>query len=626
MNQKQLAKDILSLVGGEENEGSVTHCYTRLRFNLKNNDLPEKEKIESLDGVISVQIQSGQFQVVIGNEVGKVYKEIEKQGDFNSGESDNDTQEQEKKGNIIGRFFEVIASIFTPIIPAIAGAGLVKGILGLVTTFNWASEDSDIVAILNIVADSVFYFLPFFLAVSAARKFKTNEFIALALAGGLMYPTLIEGAQAIAEGGATGLSLFGLPMPFMDYSSTVIPIIISVWLLSYVYKWVDAAMPSAVRIIFTPTIVLLIMIPFQLVAIGPLGSYLGIGLADGITWLFEHAGILAGGILGATRPLLVIVGMHYGLMPIAIQNIAVLGFDYLVPVFLMANMGQAAAALAVFIKTKNKDLKTIAASSTVSAFLGITEPAMYGVNLRLKKPFIAALIGSGIGGAFITGFGVTASAFVLPGLTSLPVFSGPRFIYLIIGLIITIAVTMVLTFVLGFKDMESKKEKTEAPTAKDEQQPASKEAIVNSPLEGNIIPLQEVSDPTFAEGLLGKGIAVEPTNGEVVAPFNGTIESLFQTKHAIGLRSEQGLELLIHIGLDTVNLEGKYFEAHVEQGQAVKQGDLLITFDIDKIKDAGYPTVTPVIVTNSSDYQDIHPNDQAAQAKQGKWLLKAVKG
>jgi len=626
MNQKQLAKDILSLVGGKENVGSVTHCYTRLRFNLKNNDLPEKEKIESLDGVISVQIQSGQFQVVIGNEVGKVYKEIEKQGDFNSGESDNDTQEQEKKGNIIGRFFEVIASIFTPIIPAIAGAGLVKGILGLVTTFNWASEDSDIVAILNIVADSVFYFLPFFLAVSAARKFKTNEFIALALAGGLMYPTLIEGAQAIAEGGATGLSLFGLPMPFMDYSSTVIPIIISVWLLSYVYKWVDAAMPSAVRIIFTPTIVLLIMIPFQLVAIGPLGSYLGIGLADGITWLFEHAGILAGGILGATRPLLVIVGMHYGLMPIAIQNIAVLGFDYLVPVFLMANMGQAAAALAVFIKTKNKDLKTIAASSTVSAFLGITEPAMYGVNLRLKKPFIAALIGSGIGGAFITGFGVTASAFVLPGLTSLPVFSGPRFIYLIIGLIITIAVTMVLTFVLGFKDMESKKEKTEAPTAKEEQQPASKEAIVNSPLEGNIIPLQEVSDPTFAEGQLGKGIAVEPTNGEVVASFNGTIESLFQTKHAIGLRSEQGLELLIHIGLDTVNLEGKYFEAHVEQGQAVKQGDLLITFDIDKIKDAGYPTVTPVIVTNSSDYQDILSNDQAAQAKQDEWLLKAVKG
>lgn len=629
MNQQQLAKDILSLVGGEENVGSVTHCYTRLRFNLKNNDLADKEKIESLDGVIRVQIQSGQFQVVIGNEVGKVYKEIEKQGDFDNGESDNSNAVQEKKkGNIIGRFFEVIASIFTPIIPAIAGAGLVKGILGLITTLEWAPADSDIVAVLNIVADAVFYFLPFFLAVSAARKFKTNEFIALALAGGLMYPTLIEGAKAIAEGGAEGLDLFGIPLPFINYSSTVIPIIISVWLLSYVHKWVDAIMPNAVRIIFTPTIVLLIMIPFQLVAIGPLGSYLGIGLADGITWLFEHAGILAGGILGATRPLLVIVGMHYGLMPIAIQNVAVLGFDYLIPVFLMANMGQAAAALAVFIKTQNKDLKTIAASSTVSAFLGITEPAMYGVNLRLKKPFIAALIGSGIGSAFITGFGVTASAFVLPGLTSLPVFSGPRFIYLIIGLVITIAVTMVLTFVLGFKDTESKKQKTEAKEVaadKDEQQPASKETIINSPLEGKIIPLQEVSDPTFAEGLLGKGIAVEPTNGQVIAPFDGSVVSLFQTKHAIGLRSEDGLELLIHIGLDTVNLEGKYFEAHVEQEQAVKQGDLLITFDIEKIKGAGYPTVTPVIVTNSSDYQDILPNDQAGQVQQDEWILKAVK-
>lgn len=204
-------------------------------------------------------------------------------------------------------------------------------------------------------------------------------------------------------------------------------------------------------------------------------------------------------------------------------------------------------------------------------------------------------------------------------------FSGPKFIYLIIGLIITIAVTMVLTFILGFKDMETKKEKTEAAAVKDGQQIANKETVVNSPLEGKVIPLQEVSDPTFAEGLLGKGIAVEPTNGEVIAPFNGSIESLFQTKHAIGLRSEQGLELLIHIGLDTVNLEGKHFEAHVEQGQAVKQGELLITFDIDKIKDAGYPTVTPVIVTNSSDYQEILPNDQAGQVKQDEWILKAVK-
>jgi beta-glucoside PTS system EIICBA component len=626
MNQQQLAKDILSLVGGQENVGNVTHCYTRLRFNLKNDNLAENEKIEALDGVIRVQNQSGQFQVVIGNEVGKVYKEIEQLGDFNSEES-NHSEREEKKGNLIGRFFENIASIFTPIVPAIAGAGLVKGILGLVTSLNLASAESDIVAILKIVSDAVFYFLPFLLAVSAARKFKTNEYIALALAGGFMYPTLIDGVRAIAEGGARGLSLFGMPMPFINYSSTVIPIIISVWLLSYVNRWIDAKMPNAVRIIFTPTLVLLIMIPFQLIAVGPLGSYLGIGLAEGVTWLFERTGILAGGILGATRPLLVIVGMHYGLMPIAIQNVAALGYDYLIPVFLMANMGQAAAALAVFIKTQNKDLKTIAASSSLSAFLGITEPAMYGVNLRLKKPFIAALIGSGVGGAFVTGLGVTSSAFVLPGLTSLPVFSGPKFIYLIIGLLITIAVAMVLTFVLGFKDMESKKENMkskEVSAFNDENHSTVRQTTVNSPMEGELVPLQKVSDPTFAEGIMGKGIAIEPTDGSVVAPFDGSIVTFFKTRHAIGLRSEEGLELLIHVGLDTVNLEGKYFEAHVEQGQDVKKGDLLLTFDIEKIKSSGYPTITPIIVTNSSDYLDVLANEQSHKLKKGDWLLKAV--
>ncbi len=626
MDKQQLAKDILSLVGGKENVENVTHCYTRLRFNLKNDNLADKDKIESLDGVIRVQSQGGQFQVVIGNEVGKVYKELEQIGDFSS-EDTQSSVKKEKKGNLIGRFFEVIASIFTPIVPAIAGAGLVKGILGLVTTLQWAPADSDIVKILNIVADSVFYFLPFFLAISAARKFKTNEFIALALAGGLMYPTLIEGAQAIAGGGPEGLLLFGLPVPFIKYSSTVIPIIISVWMLSYVYKWIDHKMPSAVRIIFTPTIALLIMIPFQLIAVGPLGSYLGIGLADGVTWLFEQAGVLAGGVLGATRPLLVIVGMHYGLMPIAIQNVAILGYDYLIPVFLMANMGQAAAALAVFIKTQNKDLKTIAASSSLSAFLGITEPAMYGVNLRLKKPFIAALIGSGVGGAFVTGLGVTSSAFVLPGLTSLPVFSGPKFIYLIIGLLITITVAMLLTFVLGFNDIESNKEKKKSKrgsTDKDNPTFTAKETTVNSPIEGEIIPLQKVSDPTFAEGLLGKGIAIEPSKGEVVAPFNGSIVSFFKTKHAIGLLSEEGTEVLIHVGIDTVKLEGNFFEAHVEQGQEVKKGELLITFDIEKIKSAGYPTITPVIITNSSNYKNVHANDQSKHVNQGDWLLRVV--
>ncbi len=601
MNHRQLAENILQHVGGETNVAYVTHCYTRLRFQLKDRSKANKTDIERLPGVIRVQEQSGQFQVVIGNEVAKVYQQLKIENQTDRIETRG--QSGQNKGNIVSRFFETIAAIFTPVIPAIAGAGLIKGLLGLVTTFGWANADSDIVVLLSLVSDTVFYFLPFFLAVSAARKFRTNEFIALALAGGFMYPTIMEGAKAIAQGGAEGLSIIGLPLPFIQYSSTVIPIIIAVWILSYVSRWVDAIMPNAVRIIFTPTIVLLIMVPLELIAIGPLGSYLGLGLAEGVTWLFEQAGIIAGGLLGAVRPLLVMVGMHYRLMPIAIQNIAVLGFDYLLPVFFMANMGQAAAALAVFIKTRNKDLKTIAASSTISAFLGITEPAMYGVNLRLKRPFIAALIGAGVGSAFITGFSVTASAFVLPGLTALPVFTGLQFIFLLIGLAINIGLTIALTFFLGFD--ESDKTKQSQPKETTEAEAKQNGNNIQSPLKGEVIPLEDVEDATFAEAIMGKGIAVLPSEGVVKAPFDGTIVTFFKTSHAIGIRSKDGIELLIHVGLDTVNLEGKFFTAKAKQGQEVKQGETLLTFEIEQIKAAGYSTVTPVIVTNTNEYKDV---------------------
>ncbi|WP_078394575.1 beta-glucoside-specific PTS transporter subunit IIABC [Shouchella patagoniensis] len=620
MDHKKVATTILEHVGGKQNVEHVTHCYTRLRFNLHDNEKAKKTAIEKLPGVIRVQEQSGQFQVVIGNEVSKVFKELKVEEKSNAQKTEGSNKKKQKKGNPIGRFFEVIAAIFTPVIPAIAGAGLIKGILGLITTFGWAAPDQDAMILLNVVADTVFYFLPFFLAVSAARKFNTNEFIALALAGGLMYPTILQGAQAIAEGGAEGLNILGLPLPFIQYSSTVIPIIISVWILSYVSRWVDAVMPNAVRIIFTPTIVLLIMIPLQLIVVGPLGSYLGLGLADGVTWLFEQAGILAGGLLGAARPLMVIVGMHYGLMPIAIQNIAVLGFDYLLPVFFMANMGQAAAALAVWIKTKNKPLKTIAASSTVSAFLGITEPAMYGVNLRLKKPFIAALIGAGVGGAFITGFGVTASAFVLPGLTALPVFTGPQFIFLILGFVINIAITMGLTFFLGFKDPE---DSTDEEENKEEQ--TTDQMIVASPLSGKIIPLQEVQDPTFSEEIMGKGIAVVPVEEEVRAPFDGTIVTFFKTSHAIGIRSDEGIEVLIHVGLDTVNLDGTHFDAKAEQGQRVKKGDLLLAFDRKAIEEAGYSLVTPIIVTNTNEYDEVIAHTETEDVQFGANLIEVKK-
>ncbi|MGC7134469.1 beta-glucoside-specific PTS transporter subunit IIABC [Listeria ivanovii] len=620
MNNQELAKAILALVGGEKNVSEVMHCYTRLRFHLNKIDLADKDKIEELPGVISVQIQSGQFQVVIGNKVSKVYKELIKLGNFKQGES-AEIESDKKKGNIIGRFFEVISTIFTPIIPAIAGAGMLKGLLGLVTAFGWVEPTSGVITMLQIVSDCVFYFLPFFLAVSAARIFKTNEFIAVAVAGGMMYPIIIDGAKAIANGGPTGSDLFGLPVPFINYSSTVIPIILAVWILSYVYRWVDRWMPSSLGIVFTPTIVLMIIIPVQLIVIGPLGSYLGVWLAEGVTWLFAHGGILAGGLLGATRPLLVMVGMHYGLMPIAIQNIAVLGYDYLMPVFLMANMGQAAAALAVFLKTKNKDLKAIAALSTIAGFLGITEPAMYGVNLKLKKPFIAGLIGSGIGGAFVTGCGVTGNAIVLPGLVSLPVFMGPKFIFLIIGMLLTITITIALTFFLKFDD----KDTTAKPAKQTESKASSIEhETVLSPAIGTTVALKEVPDATFAEEIMGKGIAINPSVGEIYAPFSGEVVTFFKTGHALGMRSKEGVELLIHVGIDTVNLNGAHFHPKVKQGDQVQAGDLLLTFDIEEIKAAGYEIITPVIVTNTENYLDVIGVDENQPIKPGDWLIQII--
>ncbi|WP_068503011.1 beta-glucoside-specific PTS transporter subunit IIABC [Paenibacillus kribbensis] len=630
MNNEQLASKILQLVGGANNVDHVVHCYTRLRFNLKDDNRAEKESIEKLDGVITVQEQSGQFQIVIGNNVGKVYNELIKLADISPNHPGTESNSSKKKQNIVSRLMETIAGIFTPVIPAIAGAGILKGLLGLITALKWAESGSDSMRILALVADSVFYFLPFFLAVSAARKFKTSEFMALGLAGGLMYPTIMDAAKSIAAGKVVEpISFMGMPVGLVNYSSTVIPIILSVWILSYVYRLIDRFMPTVVKSIFTPTLALLIMIPIELIVIGPMGSYLGVSLANGVSWLFEHVGFLAGMLLGGTRPLLVMVGMHYGLMPIAISNLATIGFDYLLPIFFVSNMGQMAAAFAVFLKTKNKSFKAIAASTSFSALLGITEPAMYGVNLKLKKPFIAALIGSGMGGAFLTIFHVKSYGFVLPGITALPVFIGPEFIYLIIGTLITVVSTIVLTYIFGFEDVPGgdTKEASSATVTPDKKWEPERTAIeipesnlsMTSPINGTIVPLKDVPDQAFSQGAMGKGVGIEPSEGKIYAPFDGTIETVFRTKHVIAMKSLQGVEILIHIGIDTVKLQGQHFDVFVDEGQKIKAGDLLMEFNLEEIRKAGYPTVTPIIVTNSMDYTDVivleQPDSQASTQK-----------
>jgi PTS system beta-glucosides-specific IIC component len=407
----------------------------------------------------------------------------------------------------------------------------------------------------------------------------------------------------------------------VNYKSTVIPIILSVWFLSYVDKWVNKFMPDFLKIIFSAMIVLLIMIPLQLVVLGPIGSYVGEYLAIFIRWFYTVGGVFSAFALGGTRSVLTMLGMHYAIGPLQIQEIAATGGSYILVSALTANMSQAGAALGVFLRAKDKSVKSLAATSSISAFLGITEPAMFGVNLRYKRPFGFALLSSAIGAAFLSLFNAQGTAYVPPSLLTLPVFTANNFGALIIGVLISAGLACVLTYLFGLP-----KEVTTArvePTD-DSVMISSKvkeNFVIESPLSGEVISLAEVNDEVFSQELVGKGNAIIPTEGKIVAPFDGTISVFFDSKHALGLLSDEGVEILIHVGIDTVNLEGKYFSSTLKQGDTFKKGDVLLTFDIDKIKASGYEISTPIVVTNMDAYQEIISSEHKL-IKTGESLIK----
>ncbi|MCR4364914.1 MULTISPECIES: beta-glucoside-specific PTS transporter subunit IIABC [Bacillus amyloliquefaciens group] len=590
MDYHKISKEILQLVGGEENVQSVIHCMTRLRFNLYDNAKADRSGLEQTEGVMGTNISGGQFQIIIGNHVPKVYQALMESSGL-SDESANKTSKQKK--NVLSAVFDVISGVFTPILPAIAGAGMIKGLVALAVTFGWMSEKSQTHSILTAVGDGAFYFLPLLLAVSAARKFRCNPYVAAAVAGAILHPDLTA-----LLGAGKSISFIGLPVTAATYSSTVIPILLAIWLMSYVEKGIDRITPSSLKLIAVPMLTLVIVVPVTLITVGPLGAILGNYLSVGVNDLFNHAGIAAMILLAGTFSLIIMTGMHYALVPIMINNIAQNGHDYILPAMFLANMGQAGASFAVFLKSKNKTFKSLAFTTGITALMGITEPAMYGVNMRLKKPFAAALIGGAAGGAF---YGVTGVASYIvggnAGLPSIPVFIGPTFLYALIGLFISFAAGIAAALLIGFEDVQSERDKaSEAPgvTAGGE--------IIHSPIKGEVKALSEVNDSVFSGGMMGKGFAILPEEGAAVSPVEGRVTAVFKTKHAIGITSARGAEVLIHIGLDTVRLDGRHFEMHVKEGDTVAPGDLLITFDIDEIKAAGFDVITPVIITNTDQY------------------------
>lgn len=604
MDYQALGKSILEKVGGEKNISALNHCATRLRFNLNDDSIPVDAEVKAIPGVMGVVKKGGQYQVVIGSDVANVYKAISGMTNIQDGSKEEGPKEKKK---ILDVIIDTMSGIFTPILPAITAAGMIKAVLALLVAFKLVSNETTIYQVLNFMADAAFYFLPILLASSAAKKFKCNPYLAMMLGGILLHPTLISMVEQSKET-EEAIKLGFLTITNASYSSSVLPIILIVWFMSYVEPIADKISPKPVKFFTKPLITIFVTGLVGLIVIGPIGYIISNYIADGVNALNTYCSWLVPVLVGTLSPLLVMTGTHYGLVPIGINNRMTMGYDTLVyPGMLASNVAQGGAALAVSIKSKKTDVKSLASSSGITAVCGITEPALYGVNLRFKTPLYASMIAGGIGGLFMGIFGVKNFSGGSPGFLTLPSYIGDdtlaSFYFACIGAIISVVLAFVITLII-FKDEKETVEVKDDNKAAAKESEKAEEIEISAPLTGEAVELSKVDDPTFAEEILGKGAAIIPSEGKVAAPFDGTVISVFDTKHAIALKSEDGLELLIHIGLDTVKLNGKHYDAKVSNGDKIKKGQELILFDMDKIKEEGYDIVTPVVVTNPDDYSD----------------------
>ena len=610
MDYAIVAKKILEKIGGESNVNSVQHCMTRLRFILKDESKADDDAIKKIKGVMGVTKQGGQYQVIIGNSVGTCYKELIKLGNFQEGSSN---EVKEKKG-VINSILDVVSGCMSATMPAIVGAGMIKVLLVILPMIGVLSNTSQTYTILNALGDATFYFLPLILCISASKKFNINAYTLAAVIGVMVYPDFI----GLVDAGEK-ISLFGLPVASASYAYSVIPVIMMAWIMTYIEKFTDSITPAVTKNFLKPMLTLLIALPIALVVIGPIGFYAGEALSSAMVFIYDKAGWLAIMAMGALMPLLVMTGMHWAFVPLSIVNInnPNLGFDTLLLVgMLCSNLAQGASCLAVFLKSKNKDLKQLSGAAAVSAFLaGVTEPAMYGITLKYKKPLYASMIAGGISGLYAGFVGLKCYVFATPAMLSIVQFINPaggsNFVNALIVAGMTMAIAFILTWILGFEDPSNEEEDEDVinnEVKNDiilEKNITEGEALVLSPITGKVVSLKQVNDVTFSEEIMGKGAAIIPTEGRAVSPVDGVVSAIFETKHAIGLTADNGTEILIHIGLDTVKLGGKHFTAHVKSGDRVKSGDLLVEFDIKAIQEEGYEIITPVLVTNVDRCNDV---------------------
>lgn len=618
------AEKLVQAMGGKDNITRVFHCMTRLRFYVKDKNKIDEAEIKKLSEISGVNWHQDQFQVIAGNEVNEMYAELVKMGVPND-DADSSVKTAEKK-SIGSAIIDSVTGCMTPMIPALTAAGMIKVVLTLLTTFNLVSDTSSTYQVISFIGDAAFYFMPFLIAANAAKVFNVNQSLALIIAGVFLHPNF----TAMIESGDP-ITFFSIPVTPTTYSYSVIPVILMVWIMSYIVKLVDRITPRIVKLILHPTLVILISAPIAIIVVGPLGGIIGDGLAVAIDFLSTKLGFIIVGILSAAFPFIVMTGMHHALTPIGLNAVATGGDTLIFVSQVCSNVAQGGASLAVAVRSKDKNMKQLASASGISALMGITEPALYGVTLKLKRPVVAAAVAAGIGG--IVGGLLQVTLYIAQNcLLAIPAFIGEKgmtnFIYGLIMIVVSFAGAFILTMIFGFKDEVEEGDDTAAAEesgAEKDAKPLVEKIQILSPATGTVKDITEVPDKTFADKILGDGAAVVPEEGKIYAPADGTVVNIMDTKHGIMFQTAQGVELLIHIGLETVNLNGKYFTSHVENGAQVKAGDLLVEFDLNAIKKEGYDPITPVVVTNGDDYiRSVNMIKSGEKAAHGDCLLTIV--
>ena len=596
---EKLAVDIINAVGGKENIVKAARCATRLRLVLKETPKDAHKKVSELTGVITVVENNGQFQVVIGTHVGKVFDKVQTIVDL-----DDSSKDEAPKGTILNRVIATMSAVFAPFIYILAAAGILQGCLILINMAYPSFQSTGTYEVLSFMSWAPFTFLPIFIAITASRHFKCNMFIAVACCASLVSPTWSEIAARIA--GGENISFLGIALAETTYTSSVLPPLFLVWILSYVEKFVEKSLPDVVKSLFTPLLCMIIMVPLTIVAIGPVSDNLATAIANGYNSLYNFAPALAAAVIGGLWQIVVIFGVHWGVTPMCLANYDMYGMDTFQAFQTMAVVAQMGAAFGVFLKAKKMETKNVSLSAGITGIFGITEPAIYGVTLKYKKPFICGCVAGALGAVVASFFNVAYYAYAgLPGLLTVVNAINPENPTSIMGMAIGCAIavigSIILVQIVGFgEESEEVKEdiiKEVATTLLDN----NKE--IKNPLSGKVLPLSKVEDAVFSSGAMGNGIAIDPTDNKVYAPFDGTVEFIAETKHAIGLKSDDGVELLIHVGMDTVKMNGKGFDVKTKVNERVKEGDLLLEFDRNEIQKEGYSLITPVVITNNNNYE-----------------------